>query len=362
LQELGRMEEATAVLGQLVVDHSKLAAAWVSLAHAVAAQGFEWEAHNAIRKALKAKPDAETLVAASAMLLTLQDNRAAESACRQAVKMAPDSATAWIHLGHALAAQVRKADAAEAYKQALAIDPQNDVAAFFLAALGDGRESGATVTPRAYVRALFDSYAERFDKALQGTLRYRTPEMLERLFSEWTTQTKRAPAKPMAIIDAGCGTGLCGPWLAKCRGNGGRLIGIDLSRGMIQQARARGMYDELIVGEIVEELERRQEPADLIVAADVWVYFGDLTLAFAAIAQALRPGGVLMFSVESTESEDFILLPTQRFAHSMNYLHRLASVNEMAVRVTEDVVLRQEKGRDVQGYLVLMEKTLSPHD
>jgi predicted TPR repeat methyltransferase len=158
----------------------------------------------------------------------------------------------------------------------------------------------------------------------------------------------------MVMLDAGCGTGLCGVCLAKYRG---RLIGVDLAPRMIGESRARGVYDELVVGEIVQELRRRSETFDLIVAADVLVYVGDLTEFFSAAAGALHEGGLLVFSVETAENGDFVLLPTQRFAHSIAYLERMAGANQLAVRMKEEAALRRDRGVDVRGYLVLMEKT-----
>jgi predicted TPR repeat methyltransferase len=136
----------------------------------------------------------------------------------------------------------------------------------------------------------------------------------------------------------------------------GSLIGVDLSRRMLRESQARGIYDELIPAEVVEELERRTDELNLIVAADVLVYLGDLQRLFAAAATALRVGGILIFSVETTPEADFQLLPTLRYAHSTDYLHRLASSNRLAVRATKNVVLRLEQGADVHGYLMLAEK------
>ena len=349
LHDLGRMQEAAEVLGQLVVERPKLAVGWVRLARVVAAGGFKWEAHQAIRKALKLRPDSETLVAASGVLLTLQDCDAAESACRRALKILPNYVPAWIHLGRALAADHRHADALAAFERALAIEPGNRVAAFFRAALKG--ESGPTVVPPEYVRELFDEYAERFDGALVGLLQYRTPEMLERMLGQWIEHTGEPPRK-MVMLDAGCGTGLCGMCLAKYRG---RLIGIDLAPRMIGESRLRGVYDELVVGEVVEELRRRPDSVDLIAAGDLLVYLGDLTAFFGAAATALREGGILLISVEAAEIGEFVLLPTQRFAHSMPYLERMASANQLAVRMKEEAVIRRDRGKDVRGYLVLME-------
>ena len=351
LNELGRVDEGVELLSHLVKDHPKLAAGWVQLARAIVPRGFVWEGHDALRKSLKAKPDSHTLVVASMVLVMLNDLAAAESACQRALKLTPDSFSAWIQMGQVLAADGRKPAAASAFRRASEIEPHNAIAAFYLASLTPGADKAAA--PPEYVRMLFDGYAERFDGMLVGTLRYRVPELLDGLFSRWFNCARGKNAAELTMFDAGCGTGLCGQWLAEYRG---RLVGADLSPKMIEQARSRKVYDDLIVGDIVAELEKRPRGFDVIVAGDVLVYFGDLTQLFTAAANALRPGGAFLFSVESTADADYLLRSTQRFAHSKDYLNRLASANGLAVRVIEEDRLRVEKGKDVRGYLVLAEK------
>jgi predicted TPR repeat methyltransferase len=359
LLELGRLMEATEVLSRLVADHPELASGWVHLAGAIAPEGFAWEAHQAIARALKGKPDAQTLVAASMVLMTLEDPDAAETAVRRAVKMSPLNVAAWIQLGQILSANDQKLEAGEAYRRALAIEPANAMAAFFLAALGGANPAGTPLVataPPEYVRGLFDGFAGRFDASLVDSLKYQTPQLLAQLLERRLKAAGGDAAGPLVMLDAGCGTGLCGPWLAGYRG---RLVGVDLSRGMIAKAQARAVYDELITGEVVAELEKRPGSLDLIVAADVLVYIGDLVRLFAAAAAALRPGGMFLLSVEAgiSADADFVLLPTQRFAHSMGYLRRLADSSGLSLRATEEAVIRQEKGKDVQGYLVLAERS-----
>jgi predicted TPR repeat methyltransferase len=360
LHDLGRSVEAAEVLGKLVMVHPQFSAGWVQLAHVIALGGFDWEAHQAIARALKAKPNAQTLVAASMVLMMLEDKDAAESLARRAVKMSPQSASAWIQLGQILTIKGRTYDAAAAYQRALAEEPGNAVATFFLAALNapgaanDPAPPAVAIAPPEYVRALFDGFAERFETSLVDSLKYRVPQLMEQMFAGHLRRGDAAPIKPLVMLDAGCGTGLCAQWMAAYRGS---LAGVDLSRGMIARAQGRELYDELIVGDVVADLQRRPGTLDLIVAADVLVYFGDLSRLFAAAAAALRPGGVFLFSVEASAGADFLLLPTHRFAHSMNYLHRLAVCSALSIRTTEEVVVRMDKGSEVRGYLVLAEKS-----
>jgi predicted TPR repeat methyltransferase len=219
-----------------------------------------------------------------------------------------------------------------------------------------------SVAPPRYVRSLFDGCAETFEGTLIGSLKYQGPKLLENLLNRHVHLTGHGqggqrlgddPLRKMSIFDAGCGTGLCGQWLARYRGH---LVGVDLSRAMIAQAKARGIYDELVVGDIIEELQNRPGAFDLIVAGDVLVYFGDLAPFFAAAAGALKPGGMFLFSTEAASDGDYTLLPTQRFAHSMAYLTRICQTHHLKIILSDEDVIRLEKGADVQGYVVLAEK------
>src|SRR6201999_4397445 len=100
------------------------------------------------------------------------------------------------------------------------------------------------------------------------------------------------------------------------RPRAGRLDGIDLSPAMIEKARARGIYDGLVVGDIETALVGRY---DLILAADTLVYLGDLGPLFAAVADHLAPGGFFLFTTEAKDGEGFELGPKRRWRHSLPY-------------------------------------------
>jgi predicted TPR repeat methyltransferase len=150
----------------------------------------------------------------------------------------------------------------------------------------------------------------------------------------------------------GCGTGLAG---VAIRPYARTLIGSDLSPRMIARARQRGIYDELHVEDLVTTADRARE-VDLIVAADVFIYVGVLEATFAACATALRPGGLLAFSVERSDSGPVILQSTLRYAHSDAYIRGLASTHELALERAEPATLRVDNGVDVVGVLYLLRR------
>jgi predicted TPR repeat methyltransferase len=168
-----------------------------------------------------------------------------------------------------------------------------------------------------YVRHLFDQFSRDYDLRMLETLAYRAPRILREL-----AELLMPGREGLAILDLGCGTGLAG---AAFRDMAVRLDGIDLSPGMVEKARARGVYDRLAVADIEQMPEADGTGYDLLVAADTLIYLGDLSAVFAAARARLEPGGTFLFTVERKEGEGFDLGPKRRWRHSDVYL-REASI------------------------------------
>jgi predicted TPR repeat methyltransferase len=199
--------------------------------------------------------------------------------------------------------------------------------------------------PEDYLIAYFDAFADQFDRQLVDVLGYRGPQQLLALMGPAAGRLERA-------LDLGCGTGLAGPLLREGRS---RLVGVDISAGMLGKAAARGVYDELIAAEMVGFLGRTPERFDLVFAADALVYLGDLAPFFAAAARATTPGALVVFNLEATEGEPYRLLPSGRFAHDVRGLSDLASP-WFRLKTLQREILRSE-GRDkVEGASVIMER------
>ena len=208
-----------------------------------------------------------------------------------------------------------------------------------------------THLPGEAVAALFDGYADQFDEHLVRHLGYRAP----RLLLEAVTATSDAGSGGgLAVLDLGCGTGLCGELF---KPHASRLVGVDLSPGMLRKARARGVYDELLVGDLGHALRREAEAYDLVLAADVFLYVGDLDDVFAAARGAMRTGGLLAFTLEAHRGhEPFVLRPSRRFAHSIGYARGLAAKHGLAEVRTDTAALRREEAADVEGLVVVLRK------
>ena len=373
----GRADEARVDFDLALSYAPKYADALRSRALACGTLGRPEDALADLDRVLEIEPgDAVTANNRGAVLLELRRNADALASFDRAVRSDPGYGLAWSNRGNALQKLGRAAEAVAAYDAAIARMPGfadalagrgNALVALgrhaeALASLRDAAAAGAdstqvgfalaalgaaeapTIAPADYVAKLFDQAADEFDDLLVEKLKYRTPSyVIEALRS-------LAPADRMDILDLGCGTGLLGPAL---RSMARTLIGVDLSSKMLDLARARQCYDELVRVELTAYLADRVECFDLIVAADVFVYIGDLATVMHRSRRALTPGGLFAFSVEASDRDAFVLQPTRRYAHSLAYLRTMLQMNGFDEPVVDCRVIRQEAGADVNGYIVV---------
>ncbi|WP_425521776.1 tetratricopeptide repeat protein [Xanthomonas vesicatoria] len=264
---------------------------------------------------------------------------------QQACTLSPDHLPAREALGTGLYLLGEHVQAQQVYRDWLARDPGNAVAAHMLAACG-----GTVAPPRAsdtYVRELFDGFADSFDEQLVCNLDYRAPHcMLQALQA-----CLHAPTATLDILDAGCGTGLCAPLL---RPYASHLAGVDLSPGMVAKARARGGYDALELAELTAYLQAHPQRWDVIGSADTLVYFGALHPVLTAAAAALRPGGVIVFTVEALDAAgDVVHLDASgRYQHSQAHVEAALLGAGLRLIDLQADVLRSERGQPVRGWVV----------
>ncbi len=311
LAQLGRHDEALAACGRVLALDDRLAEPWLRHGQALHALGRRDEALASYDRALA---------------------------------IDPALAQAWVNRGTALREAQRLAEAARAFERAAACGADPALVGYYLAAVG-GTPDAPPAAPAHYVQALFDDYAGQFDAHVAGGLRYRAPELLAAPLA--------APGRGgrASALDLGCGTGLCAPLL---RPLARRLTGVDLSAGMLERAATLGLYDRLVQADIVEHLRDAEERHDLVVAADVFIYLGDLAPAFAAAHAAMRPGGTFCFSAERAPDDGpgFVLLPSLRYAHSERHLRALAEGHGFDVARLAHATVREEQRRAVAGMYV----------
>ena len=284
------------------------------------------------------------------------DRVAAADLLLQALERAPAFASAWFSLGELRAQGGDLAGAAEAFRRALAADPDDrHGAALQLARLG-AADAAAAMTP-AYVRSLFDQYAANFDQALVKGLDYRGPQMLREALRAATAARGR-PFHFARALDLGCGTGLIAEALrAQCD----VIVGVDLSPAMVAVARRKDLYADLVVGDLIDFLRTQLESScDLIVAGDALVYLADLAPVCRAVARALTPDGLFAFTVETHAGSGVVLGEKLRYAHGADHV-RLALEEAMLVPITFVYAsTRTENSEPVPGLLVIAGRNPSP--
>jgi predicted TPR repeat methyltransferase len=275
------------------------------------------------------------------------DISAAADLLAQAVEAAPAFAPAWFALGEARVKLGDGAGAAVAFRQALANDPEDRCgAALHLSRLG-AADAAHAMSP-AYVRALFDQYAPRFDEALKG-LSYRGPSRLRE-----AVERTRPGVTFHHMLDLGCGTGLAG---AAFRSLVRRLGGVDLSPAMVAHARAKQVYDRLDTGDLLQFLAAEREGVyDLVVAADVFVYLFNLGPVAAAVARVLCRGGLFGFTVETHDGEGVELGAKLRYRHGAEHVRGALAMAGLRLLDLSPVATRTEANENVPGLLALAER------
>lgn len=321
--------------------------AWNNLGNILSIQDKMTEAREAYRRVtLLAPAMAEAWFNLGVCLRDAGDFDGAVEHFRAAIQHQPGFLRVYESLGRVLYRQGKFEQASEVYQRWLQLEPEHPVARHMAAAM-----SGSNAPERAddkYVANLFDRFAPAFDNNLHG-LGYRAPELVASALGQGVGTAKAA----LDVLDAGCGTGLCGPLLQPfCRS----LAGVDLSPRMIDFARERGGYDELVVGELCAFMGSRPYAFDAVVSADTLVYFGALEEALRTAHLTLRAGGLFVFTVEAmlgAGDEPHKLQVHGRYTHRESYVRSALAAAAFEIVELRRETLRMERLQEVAGYLVV---------
>jgi predicted TPR repeat methyltransferase len=375
---LGNPDQAIAAYRQAIAFKPHYLAAWINLGQAHLARS-EWDqAVQCFREALALQPENVPVLNALGEAYLQQGNVDEAAACfRQALRGQVEDAEAYYNLArvasvqkrwddavvclqnslacnadsakaHGFLADVfychlgRYADALRSYQRVLALTPEDAKARLLSAALSGS--STITAVPADYVAATYDPLAGRFDQYVQarGDL---SPEWLKEALGP------PPPERSLAVLDLGCGTGLAG---LAFRDWAERLVGVDLSANMLAAARQRGIYDELIRGDVLVPLQQAAA-FDLILASDVLLYLGDLLPLFRAVRRALRPGGRFAFTVDLLDGPgDYRLTPWVHFAHSRAYLEQVTRTAPLQLAHERAVVFPRDAGHAAAGLVMVL--------
>ncbi len=351
LMAAGRREAALLACRALLTRQPGDAAGQASMARLTLDAGDREAALAHAREARFLAPADLSIMTATALVLVDADEALAavemlDAALRHAHPADPAQPAGWVALGRAWQHLGEPEKAAKAWQAALDLDEADPAgAAPLLAGLAEaGRQ---TSLPPAFVRALFDTYADRFDRELVGKLRYDAPQALRQLLLD-----QQVPAGGR-VLDAGCGTGLAG---VAVRDRADYLAGFDLSPRMVEKAQARAVYDALWVGELVDSMAARPDAFDLVLAADVLVYVGDLHPVMAAASVTLRPGGRFAFTCERAQGDGFALHEGRRFAHGEAHIKQTVQAAGLTLVHLAPHSTRIDRGNPVPGWIVLTRK------
>ncbi len=324
---LGHPERSVALLQMAIgmdpgvaASHNELALAWLAL-------GRPGDAVASLRTAIEADPQFVQGWANLAKLLYVAHLEAAQHAQRSGLA-APDPAPVL-----------------ECFDRLLSFDASNVEFRYLRDSLAGARIARP---PDRYVESFFDRFAAQFDARLLGELRYAAPEAAAKALKPLLQGREN-----LFVVDLGCGTGLSG---AIVKPHAGRLVGVDLSGAMLEEARKRGIHDELVREEIGDWLGRERGRVDVALALDVFIYVGELGRVMKAISGALAEGGLAAFTIEELEAGDYALLPAGRYAHSRDYAISTAVLEGLRLVSEEPFAIRHEAGRDVAARMFVFRK------
>ena len=346
LQAHGNFDDAIGAYRQAIKLDPSHANAHSNLGVLLRATDRPDEAEAAYRTALRLDPehiDAHTNL--GVLLTALKRNDEALACFCRAITLRPKhrEARRLLALAHCTIGEVDKA--AQIFEEWLAEDPGDPIATHMLAAC-TGRDVPRRASDR-FVAATFDRFAETFEAKL-ASLSYRAPALVAAMVEEVVGR----PAKDLDALDAGCGTGLCGPLIAPYARS---LTGVDLSAGMLAHAREKKVYDALEEGELCAYLHDARAGFDLIVSADTLVYFGALDDVMTAAAAALNPGGHFIFTLEDASGREtplgYRLELHGRYSHSRAYVERVLGACGLLARIAQ-AELRMESGTPVAGLVI----------
>jgi predicted TPR repeat methyltransferase len=346
LQDQLRLDDAIAAYRRAIALDPTHANAHSNLGVVLRATGKVAEAETTYRAAIRIDPRHADAYHNLGVLLNAQRRPREAALCfSKVITLRPKDPEArrLLALAHCTLGEVEQAVAI--FEQWLEDDPDDPVARHLLAACS-GRDVPARASD-AFIETTFDSFAASFDSKLAKLL-YRAPALV----AEMLKQSGVAPAKSLDILDAGCGTGLCGPLVAP---SARRLVGVDLSERMLDQARGRNVYDELVKGELTAYLTGCTATFDVILSADTLVYFGPLEVVLRASENALRPGGRLIFTVEEMvgggDEDGYSLGTSGRYRHAREYVEGVLTAAGLLPEVAA-AELRLEAGEPVAGLVV----------
>lgn len=253
------------------------------------------------------------------------------------------------HLGDVRQRTDKRDEAIASYRDYLRLDPADTLGAGIRLSIL-GATSMPDILPRRYVEYLFDQYAPSFEKCLVENLEYDVPNIM----SSTIFDCRCGPYG--RVLDLGCGTGLSGEPFQE---HSDRIDGVDISQGMLDIARDKGIYDALHIADVAEFIKADTSSYDLILCAEVLIYIGRCEALFMDVVNRLTDNGLFSFSIQEADG-DVVLGPDHRYSHGGQYVEGCLEAAGMSIVSSQQAILRKEDGVSVQGIIFVCEKKKRP--
>jgi len=286
------------------------------------------------------------LLALSKRLRQRNNSQTAYICVKRVVELEPQNTDAWYDLGDITHYLGRRDEARHAYQVYFDANPNDGEVEHLLIALKDGPPP-ERASDRA-IQHIYKNFAASYESLMLDELKYAGPPRMMEL-----VESVIGDRAGMTMLDLGCGSGLTG---LTFRPRAAHLTGVDLSPEMVELARARGLYDELEVGEVTQWLKDGDSLFDMVVSTDVIIYFGDLDGIVAGVARRLKPGGIFAFSTELGTRPPFHLTDTGRYNHHPDHVRAVAAKQGFEVAGMNEAFLRTEYGEPVMGLFTVLTK------
>ena len=274
------------------------------------------------------------------------DLLSAEFNARKAVEIQPENIEALYLLANILAQSEQVEQTIEVYQQLLKLNPDDESAAYVLSILN---EKIPSAPPRIHFENIFNEMSGDFDHHLEE-LGYQGPMQLLSLLKI----TENTETKFNRLLDIGCGTGAVGQLF---HDQVKYLMGIDIADKMLGQCEQTGLYNDLECTDIFA-LDAKNKDFDLVVAADVFPYLGELNPIIQAIGQRMIPGGFLLFTTERDETAEgyYVDKLSGRYRFSDDYLKEVAQKQQFKIIHMQTEPLRKEKSEWISGHFCVWQK------
>ncbi|MGK0183039.1 MAG: putative TPR repeat methyltransferase [Halioglobus sp.] len=344
-QQQGKYEKAVSCFEEAIKHHPSFVDAYVNLGNTCQNINRPEEAVNCYRKVLQIDPNCVAgFLNLGNALREMNQTEDALVCYNQVLKLDKDSAEGYFNVAATLLELERSAEALLSCQEALKRAPDNGMIKRLYNSLVNEHKD---VDPEEYIRTVFNSNAESFESKLNA-LEYQAPQKLFEFIQKFLSKDS------YDILDLGCGTGLSGKAFESMASS---ITGVDLSPRMLEKSQEKGVYQELIEGEVSEVMKKMEASSyDMIISTDVFIYIEDLTQVLWSSLRVLRSGGLMAFSIELTDNPKPELRVSGRWAQSLDYCRELIQALGFHEIGYQEIPLRKEGGKSLPGGLFVLEK------